>query len=429
MQLAERTNLGTLGAGVVGWGSAFPGLARSGAGDVGDVGDLRHHWRRPRTAGLHPDMRKRVERHDAGQPEACVSPRASATWVRSSASSARVWAGCPVGPRAHTRGMAADLGPRSQYGWIVNNARKFGLKRGISAGEPWHVGMGDIGEPSASRHPGDAGQRRGRFRTCSMGRRTRQHVRQPVQGHHGRPSAGAVGGGRRSRASAGASPALMQGDRWASSAGTRWTTSGCSTATSTADGGGGDQRGAPGLPTGPGRRRQLVEQALIDRIDERRQAVAVAVVRRAFASTSAGDTGRRQDARCLLPCRAGGHGHCRSRRTTSSSSRRSLAIEGNNSGTFNPFNSTGGSSFPNSSTRSACENYPDWSHGCRVERQPAAEVLEPGAAAGGDAGQPDERRLLQRLAVRRCAPSTGPGGWHHGANLRMGSLGTVAPRC
>ena len=37
MQLAERTNLGTLGAGVVGWGSAMPGLL--GAGDVGDVGD------------------------------------------------------------------------------------------------------------------------------------------------------------------------------------------------------------------------------------------------------------------------------------------------------------------------------------------------------------------------------------------------------
>ena len=47
-------------------------------------------------------------------------------------------------PSAHTRGLAADLGPRSEYGWIVNNASRFGLNSGKSQGEPWHVGMGDI---------------------------------------------------------------------------------------------------------------------------------------------------------------------------------------------------------------------------------------------------------------------------------------------
>jgi hypothetical protein len=48
-------------------------------------------------------------------------------------------------PSAHTRGMAADLGPRSQYGWIMKNAKKFGLASGKNHGEPWHVGMpGDI---------------------------------------------------------------------------------------------------------------------------------------------------------------------------------------------------------------------------------------------------------------------------------------------
>ena len=44
---------------------------------------------------------------------------------------------------AHTRGLAADLGPQSQYPWIVANAKKFGLKSGAGVGEPWHVGIGD----------------------------------------------------------------------------------------------------------------------------------------------------------------------------------------------------------------------------------------------------------------------------------------------
>ena len=43
--------------------------------------------------------------------------------------------------------MAADLGPRSQYPWIAANAKKFGLSSGLGQGEPWHVGMGDVGDP------------------------------------------------------------------------------------------------------------------------------------------------------------------------------------------------------------------------------------------------------------------------------------------
>lgn len=44
---------------------------------------------------------------------------------------------------AHTKGLAADLGPRNQYGWIMQNAHKYGLRSGKSFGEPWHVDMGD----------------------------------------------------------------------------------------------------------------------------------------------------------------------------------------------------------------------------------------------------------------------------------------------
>src|SRR5262249_8817264 len=48
----------------------------------------------------------------------------------------------PPGKSLHGRGMAADLGPPSQYGWIAANARRFGLDAGTRQGEPWHVQLG-----------------------------------------------------------------------------------------------------------------------------------------------------------------------------------------------------------------------------------------------------------------------------------------------
>ena len=140
MQLAERTNLGTLGAGVVGWGSAIPGLL--GAGDVGDVGDYGKYGGTS-TAGMHPDMRRRVDSMMRANPNLKVTSgyRDLGTQQRLK----RQGVGRVSGrPSAHTRGMAADLGPREQYPWIVANAKRFGLRSGMGQGEPWHVGMGDV---------------------------------------------------------------------------------------------------------------------------------------------------------------------------------------------------------------------------------------------------------------------------------------------
>lgn len=48
------------------------------------------------------------------------------------------------GSSMHQSGQAADLGPRSQFGWITRNARKFGLYTPAPRSEPWHVqAMGD----------------------------------------------------------------------------------------------------------------------------------------------------------------------------------------------------------------------------------------------------------------------------------------------
>lgn len=143
MQLAERTGVGTAAAGVTGWGSMFPQLL--GAGDVGDVGDYGSYGGSS-TAGLHPDTRKRVDSMMAANPRLRVTSgfRDLGTQQRLK----RKGVGRVSGrPSAHTRGFAADLGPRSEYPWIVANAGRFGLKSGNHAGEPWHVGMGDIGDP------------------------------------------------------------------------------------------------------------------------------------------------------------------------------------------------------------------------------------------------------------------------------------------
>ncbi len=50
----------------------------------------------------------------------------------------------------HTKGLAADLGPESEMGWIAANAASFGLDSGSRFGEPWHVGAPGtipIGDP------------------------------------------------------------------------------------------------------------------------------------------------------------------------------------------------------------------------------------------------------------------------------------------
>lgn len=96
------------------------------------------------TAGLHPDMRRKVDAMMKANPNIKVNSGLRDNRMQQTLKKKGV--GKVSGkPSAHTRGMAADLGPSSQYPWIMANAGKFGLKSGAKAGEPWHVGMGDIG--------------------------------------------------------------------------------------------------------------------------------------------------------------------------------------------------------------------------------------------------------------------------------------------
>jgi hypothetical protein len=155
MTAAESTKVGALGAGVLGWGSLLSGGSSSGQdpvapggglpmGDVGDVGDYGPMGTSG-LAGLHPDMRRKVAAMMRANPNLSIT--SGHRDLAKQQSLKRKGFGRVSGrASAHTRGMAADIGPASQYGWLVKNAGKFGLSSGIGSGEPWHVGMGDVGD-------------------------------------------------------------------------------------------------------------------------------------------------------------------------------------------------------------------------------------------------------------------------------------------
>ena len=112
-------------------------------GDVGDIGDQYTTTGGTGTAGLHPDMKRKVGAMMQANPNLRVNSGLRDNRMQQTLKQRGV--GRVSGkPSAHTRGMAADLGPPSQYNWLVANASKFGLKSGVGAGEPWHVGMGDL---------------------------------------------------------------------------------------------------------------------------------------------------------------------------------------------------------------------------------------------------------------------------------------------
>jgi hypothetical protein len=144
MSLAERTNIGAAGAGILGWAGMTGFDKILGPGDVGDVGDYGPNGTSG-LAGMHPDMRKKVAAMMRANPNLSIT---SGHRDLAKQQTLKRKGGNRVSgrPSAHTRGMAADIGPASQYGWLVQNAGKFGLKSGVGAGEPWHVGMGDTGD-------------------------------------------------------------------------------------------------------------------------------------------------------------------------------------------------------------------------------------------------------------------------------------------
>jgi hypothetical protein len=91
------------------------------------------------TSGIRSPQRQRelfLERHDE-DPEGNRSFEGK-TYSLNAVGKAKGYA-APPGSSLHEVGLAADLGPKTSYGWIVANAHRFGLRHGDSFGEPWHV--------------------------------------------------------------------------------------------------------------------------------------------------------------------------------------------------------------------------------------------------------------------------------------------------
>ena len=101
------------------------------------------------TAGLHPELAKRLKAMFAANPRLSVT-----SGFRSYAEQAAMYAdrypngvkrpgvapAARPGSSNHEIGMAADIGPASEYGWISAHAEEFGLRSYANInGEPWHL--------------------------------------------------------------------------------------------------------------------------------------------------------------------------------------------------------------------------------------------------------------------------------------------------
>jgi hypothetical protein len=118
----------------------------------GDVGDAEWGSRgTTTTSGMNQDFRRKLNKMMRANPRLQITSGLRDT-VQQQNLRSKGNNGVSGKPSAHTRGRAADLGPSSEYPWLVANARRFGLASGNRFGEPWHVGMagdmphGDVGD-------------------------------------------------------------------------------------------------------------------------------------------------------------------------------------------------------------------------------------------------------------------------------------------
>ena len=318
--------------GVAEWftGGAWP---NSWPGDVPDIGDQYTTTGGTGTAGLHPDMRRRVDAMMKVNPKLRVN-----SGLRDNAMQQRLkrrGVGRVSGrPSAHTRGMAADLGPTSEYGWIVNNASKFGLNSGNSHGEPWHVGMGDMISDFVSGGGAFLGNLFSGLKNLFTGSDPASGVAGMITPFFellgGLMSSGQVDPSKlgfqsdvydRMHGLTAGGVSLGGGIQASIQGAASWLTSG--TPGSAPGGGlaGGGSVANDGVPAAPGggTLRQFFTQVL--------QELGAPATDLNLAKLGA-----------------------------------VAKIEGNNSGTFNPFNSKGGD-FPNKFNSQGVENYPDWETG------------------------------------------------------------------
>lgn len=122
------------------------GIGDRTGGGGGSLLLQRTHHDASHVTGLHPQLRSRLEAMFAANPKLRLNSgyRSPAHQQRlwneavkkyGSPEAARKWV-APPGKSNHNKGLAADIGPSSEYDWLKRNAPKFGLDP--YAPEPWH---------------------------------------------------------------------------------------------------------------------------------------------------------------------------------------------------------------------------------------------------------------------------------------------------
>lgn len=126
------------------------GANNTAAGDVGDSGFGMYGEQS--TAGLAPDLRKKVEAMLQANPNLQVSSGLRDSYTQKKLKDKGIGTFKAGGMSQHAAGWAADIGPRSEYQWIQDNAHKFGLETGKKYGEPWHIQV--AGTMAPAKYPG-----------------------------------------------------------------------------------------------------------------------------------------------------------------------------------------------------------------------------------------------------------------------------------
>jgi hypothetical protein len=143
------------------------GGAGGGTGDVPfyAVGDPDTGWGEyggTSFIGMDPSFAARLQAMMDDNPEISITSGYRDGPTQERLHNAGVGQVAPPGQSFHSKGLAADLGPSDQFGWIAQNAHKYGLENAAHLGEPWHVGfpgtvpsgsfIGDVGGSPARRH-------------------------------------------------------------------------------------------------------------------------------------------------------------------------------------------------------------------------------------------------------------------------------------
>lgn len=92
-----------------------------------------------RVQGMNSDFVSRLARMFADNPKLSLTSGFRTRAEQEKLFREKPHLAAPPGRSKHEKGLAADIGPSSEYGWIAKNYAKYGLALPMPSKEPWHV--------------------------------------------------------------------------------------------------------------------------------------------------------------------------------------------------------------------------------------------------------------------------------------------------